>query len=79
MGVPGWSPDGPAGIGAFVTSKLIFLKQLGVGAAVAVLVDAFAVRALLVSSLMGLLGSWNWWQPRVLRRLHSRFDLPKEV
>ena len=62
-------------IGAFVTSKLIFLKQLGVGAAIAVLVDAFIVRALLVPSLMALLGRWNWWQPRVLRRLHARIEV----
>jgi uncharacterized membrane protein YdfJ with MMPL/SSD domain len=60
-------------IGAFVTSHLIFLKEIGVGAAVALLVDAFVVRALLVPSLMGLLGRWNWWQPAPLRRLHSRF------
>ncbi|MFI4977931.1 MAG: MMPL family transporter [Solirubrobacterales bacterium] len=64
-------------IGAFATSKLVFLKQLGVGAAVAVLVDAFVVRTVLVPSLMALLGRWNWWQPRLLRRLHGRFQ-PRE-
>jgi RND superfamily putative drug exporter len=62
-------------LGAFVTSDLIFLKQLGVGAAIAVLVDAFVVRALLVPALMVMLGRWNWWQPRVLRRLHGRIEL----
>ena len=56
-------------LGAFVTSQLVFLKELGVGAAFAVLIDAFAVRALLVPALMGLLGSANWWSPRPLRRL----------
>jgi uncharacterized membrane protein YdfJ with MMPL/SSD domain len=61
-------------IGAFVTSQIIFLKEIGIGAAVAVLIDAFAVRALLVPSLMGLLGRWNWWQPAPLSRLHSRID-----
>jgi uncharacterized membrane protein YdfJ with MMPL/SSD domain len=66
-------------IGAFVTSKLIFLKELGLGAAIAVLVDAFVVRTLLVPSLMALLGRWNWWQPRLLDRLHRRFDLHPEV
>ena len=50
-------------LGAFVTSQLVFLKELGVGAAIAVLIDAFAVRGLLVPALMGLLGSANWWSP----------------
>ncbi|MFZ0665029.1 MAG: MMPL family transporter, partial [Acidimicrobiales bacterium] len=59
-------------IGAFSTSKLVFLKEVGVGAAAAVLIDAFIVRALLVPSLMALLGKWNWWSPAVLQRLHAR-------
>jgi uncharacterized membrane protein YdfJ with MMPL/SSD domain len=62
-------------LGAFVTSQLVFLKELGVGAAFAVLIDAFAVRALLVPALMGLLGSANWWSPRPLRRLHDRLGV----
>jgi RND superfamily putative drug exporter len=65
-------------IGAFVTSHLIFLKELGVGAAIAVLVDAFVVRSVLVPSLMALLGRWNWWQPRALRRLHLRIDVRED-
>ena len=60
-------------IGAFATSSIIFIKQLGLGTAVAVLIDATIVRALLVPSLMELLGRWNWWSPRPLRRLHERF------
>jgi uncharacterized membrane protein YdfJ with MMPL/SSD domain len=59
-------------LGAFVTSGMVFLKELGLGAAAAVLLDAFIVRALLVPSLMKLLGSANWWSPRPLRRLHER-------
>jgi RND superfamily putative drug exporter len=59
-------------IGAFATSKLIFLKEVGVGVAAAVLIDAFIVRALLVPSLMALLGPWNWWAPAPLRNLHQR-------
>jgi RND superfamily putative drug exporter len=62
-------------IGAFATSKVIFLKEIGLGALVAVLVDAFVVRALLVPPLMALLGEWNWWSPRPLRRLHERIGL----
>jgi RND superfamily putative drug exporter len=62
-------------IGAFATSKLVFIKELGVGTALAVLIDASIIRALLVPSLMELLGRWNWWAPRPLRRLHDRIGL----
>ena len=62
-------------IGAFATSEIVFIKELGVGTALAVLIDATIVRALLVPSLMALLGRWNWWAPRPLRRLHARFGL----
>jgi RND superfamily putative drug exporter len=62
-------------IGAFASSKIIFIKQNGVGTALAVLIDASIVRALLVPSLMELLGSWNWWAPAPLRRLHDRYGI----
>jgi RND superfamily putative drug exporter len=62
-------------IGAFATSEVVFIKELGVGTALAVLIDAFLVRALLVPSLMALLGRWNWWAPRPLARLHARFGM----
>jgi len=62
-------------IGAFVTSQIIFLKQLGFGTAVAVLIDATIIRALLVPALMRLLGRWNWGAPSPLRRLHERIGL----
>jgi uncharacterized membrane protein YdfJ with MMPL/SSD domain len=62
-------------IGAFATSQLVFIKELGIGTALAVLIDASIVRALLVPSLMELLGKWNWWAPAPLRRLHARIGL----
>jgi uncharacterized membrane protein YdfJ with MMPL/SSD domain len=62
-------------IGAFATSQIIFIKENGVGTALAVLIDASIVRALLVPSLMELLGKWNWWAPAPLRRLHERFGI----
>jgi uncharacterized membrane protein YdfJ with MMPL/SSD domain len=40
-----------------------------------VLIDASIIRALLVPSLMALLGRWNWWAPAPLRRLHDRIGL----
>ena len=62
-------------VGAFATSQIIFLKELGIGTALAVLIDATIIRALLVPSLMNLLGAWNWWAPRPLARLHARIGL----
>ena len=57
-------------IGAFATSQIVFIKELGVGIVAGVLIDATIVRGLLVPSLMGLLGDWNWWAPRALKRLY---------
>jgi RND superfamily putative drug exporter len=62
-------------IGAFATSNVVFLKEIGVGAVAAVLLDAFVVRTLLVPALMGMLGRYSWYSPRVLRRLHERVAL----
>jgi RND superfamily putative drug exporter len=60
-------------VGAFATSQIVFIKELGVGTALAVLLDASIIRALLVPSLMELLGSANWWAPRPLQRVYERF------
>ena len=62
-------------IGAFVTSHIFFIKELGVGAALAVLIDATVVRALLVPALITCLGERTWWAPAPLRRLHARVGL----
>jgi RND superfamily putative drug exporter len=62
-------------IGVLTTSDLFFTKQLGLGAALAVAADASIVRALLVPSLMALMGKWNWWAPPWLKRLHARIGL----
>jgi RND superfamily putative drug exporter len=60
---------------AFATSQIIFIKENGVGTALAVLIDASIIRALLVPALMELLGKWNWWAPAPLRRLHERWGI----
>jgi uncharacterized membrane protein YdfJ with MMPL/SSD domain len=62
-------------IGAFSTSSISFIQQIGVATAVGVLVDAFVVRALLVPALMALLGRWNWWSPMWARRVHDRVGI----
>jgi len=58
---------------AFATGEVIVVKSLGVGIALAIFVDATVVRALLVPSLMRLLGDWNWWAPRFIKRLLPGF------
>jgi uncharacterized membrane protein YdfJ with MMPL/SSD domain len=55
-------------VGAFATSRVIVVKEVGVGIALAVLIDATIVRALLVPSLMAILGRWNWWPSAPPRR-----------
>src|SRR5579875_2239644 len=62
-------------VAALCTSSILSIKELGFGAAFAVAIDATIVRALLVPSLMALLGDWNWWAPEPLRRLHARLGL----
>ena len=65
-------------IGAFSTSSISFIQQIGVATAVGVLIDAFVVRSLLVPALMALLGKWNWWAPMPLRRLHDRIGIREQ-
>jgi putative drug exporter of the RND superfamily len=57
---------------AFGTSSVFFMKQIAIGVAFGVLLDATVVRALLVPSLMRLFGDWNWWAPAPLRRIYLR-------
>jgi RND superfamily putative drug exporter len=58
-----------------IAGQLLVVKQTGVALAAAVAIDATLVRMLLVPATMTLLGEWNWWAPRPLRRLHARFGL----
>jgi putative drug exporter of the RND superfamily len=51
---------------AFVTIPFAFIQELGLGLAVAVLLDATIVRSVLLPAGMTLLGDWNWWLPRFL-------------
>ncbi len=58
---------------AFALSGVTLMKMFGIGMTLAVLVDAFVVRATLVPAFMRLAGRANWWAPRFLRRIHERF------
>jgi len=62
-------------VGAFATSGITFIQMIGVGLAVAVLVDATIVRALLVPATMRLLGRWNWYAPKPMLRFWERFGV----
>jgi RND superfamily putative drug exporter len=55
-------------IGAFALSGIVFMKMLGIGMLVALLIDATVVRAMLVPATMKLLGRWNWWAPGPMLR-----------
>ena len=65
-------------IGAFGLSGIVFMKMIGIGMLVALLIDATVVRALLVPATMKLLGRWNWWAPGPLRRWWERHGLREE-
>jgi uncharacterized membrane protein YdfJ with MMPL/SSD domain len=60
---------------AMSTSKIVFIEQIGVGLAIAVIMDATLVRSLLVPATMRLLGQWNWWAPAPLRAIWRRIGL----
>jgi trehalose monomycolate/heme transporter len=65
-------------IGAFSTSGIVFMKMIGVGMLVALLIDATVVRILLVPATMKLLGKWNWWAPAGMRRWWERHGLRED-
>ncbi|MEO3781437.1 MMPL family transporter [Micromonospora sp. B11E3] len=62
-------------VAGFATGGMTYIKLIGIGMLVAIVVDATLVRALLVPATMRLLGRWNWWAPGPLARLHGRYGL----
>lgn len=64
---------------AFATSGISFIKLFGLGLALAVLMDAFVIRATLVPAFMRLAGEANWWAPATLRRIQERIGLSEHV
>jgi putative drug exporter of the RND superfamily len=59
----------------FAVSELLTIKEVGLGMAIAVALDATVVRTLLVPATMKLMGRWNWWAPTWMRRLHEHAGL----
>jgi len=62
-------------VGAFSASGITFIKLMGVGMIVALIVDASIVRVMLVPAAMRLLGRANWWAPAPLRRLYAKYGI----
>ncbi len=60
---------------AFALAKVVLIRAVGFGMALAVLIDATLVRLLLVPATMRLFGKWNWWAPGFLVRLRAALGL----
>ena len=60
---------------AFGLSSVVILKQIGLGLALAILLDATIVRALVVPSTMRLMGKWNWWSPKWMAKIFPSSSL----
>jgi uncharacterized membrane protein YdfJ with MMPL/SSD domain len=54
--------------GSFATARVITIKEIGLGLAFAVLIDATIIRVIMVPATMRLMGDWNWWMPGWLKR-----------
>ena len=65
-------------VAAFSASGITFIKLMGVGMIIALVVDATIIRVLLVPATMRLLGRANWWAPPLLRRLYARYGIREE-
>ena len=61
--------------GAFAFTGVMPVKQLGVGIALAIFIDATIVRMILVPSMMKLMGRWNWWAPRIFQSRQDKKDV----
>jgi RND superfamily putative drug exporter len=60
---------------AFALAKVVLIRAVGFGMAVAVTIDATLVRLLLVPATMRLFGRWNWWAPGPLVTLRRALGL----
>ncbi|MGE2723265.1 MMPL family transporter [Mycolicibacterium pulveris] len=64
---------------ALIAAEVSFMRMMGVGLTLAILVDATLVRMALVPAFMHVLGRWNWWAPAPLARLHSRIGISESA
>lgn len=61
--------------GSFALTESIVIKEIGLGLAVSIFLDATIVRVVMVPATMKLLGKWNWWMPKWLARILPDFGL----
>jgi RND superfamily putative drug exporter len=64
---------------ALIAAQVAFMRMFGLGLTLAILVDATLVRVLLVPAFMHMLGTWSWWAPAPLARLHRRFGISESA
>lgn len=62
-------------VSAFAVGRVVSMKEVAIGLIVAITIDVFIVRLLLVPASMKLLGKYNWWLPKPLKFFHERFSL----
>lgn len=60
---------------SFIFSQVTFMKLLGLGLALAILLDATIIRSVMVPALMRLMGKFNWWAPRFMKTVHERVGI----
>jgi uncharacterized membrane protein YdfJ with MMPL/SSD domain len=60
---------------ALIAAHVSFMRMFGVGLTLAVVADATLVRTVLLPAFMPVLGTWCWWAPKWLARLHARFGI----
>ena len=63
---------------SFMSASILMVKAFGLGIAVAVFVDAFIIRMVLVPATMGLLGRWNWYLPKWLKKVVPKISFDQE-
>jgi uncharacterized membrane protein YdfJ with MMPL/SSD domain len=66
-------------LGSFAMGEVVFIKAIGLGLLLSVIVDATLVRMLLVPSTLRLMGRFNWWAPKPLMRVYKRLNLAEET
>ncbi|WP_232847763.1 MMPL family transporter [Occultella kanbiaonis] len=64
--------------GVYATGSVMYLQMIGIGVAVAIVIDATVIRGILVPALMRLAGEANWWAPTFLTPVFRRFGLREE-
>ena len=64
---------------ALIAAQVSFMKMMGVGMTLAIIVDATLVRMALVPAFMHWLGRWNWWAPKPLAKLHERIGISESA